>query len=88
MSFLPNKLSKLYIRIAKKDGVYYQKHLSYFNLKKLVGMFTINDYTIETIKNPSKYHSEDLVVEGSLKQKAFILISKIFYFLIPIHMDI
>jgi len=83
LSFLPNKLSKLYIRIAKKDGVYYQKHLSYFNLKKLVGMFTIHDYTIETIKNPSKYHSEDLVIEGSLKQKATILISKIVYFLIP-----
>ena len=32
LSFLPNKLSKLYIRIAKKDGVII-KTLILFNLK-------------------------------------------------------
>ncbi len=83
LSFLPKKIGKLYIRIAKKDGDYYQKHLSLFNLKKIVRMFKIYDYTIETIRNPAKYYSDDIIQEGSFKQAAYILIAKIFYFLVP-----
>ena len=83
LSFLPKKVARLYLKLTKKEGDYYQKHLSLFNLKNLVQKFKIYDYTIEIISNPTKYSSDDLIKEGSFKQKIYILIAKIFYFLVP-----
>jgi len=83
LSFLPGKIANLYLRVTKKQGEYYQKHKSLYNLKKLVRKFEIHDYTIETIRRPDKYSSDDLIKEGSYKQKIYILIAKIFYFLVP-----
>tara|TARA_B100001989_G_scaffold252999_1_gene237418 strand:+ start:4448 stop:5209 length:762 start_codon:yes stop_codon:yes gene_type:complete len=83
LSYLPRKLGNLYVKIAKKDGQYYQKHLSLRKLKKLVYKFKIHDYTIKTIKFPIEFSSDDLVKDKSIKQKVYLFFSKIFYFLIP-----
>ena len=83
LSFFPNRFANYYLKLFKRDGEYYQKHLSFKKLKELVNQFTIHDYTLKTIKNHSKYFSEDLVKNGSFLQKIYLTIGKVFYFLIP-----
>ena len=83
LSFLPKRIGRLYIKLLKKEGEYYQKHLSFFKLKKLVNKFTLFDYTTETIRNPKKYYSTDLVEEGSILQRIYVGLTKVLYFLIP-----
>ena len=83
LSYMPSKLGNLYIKLMRKDGEYYQKHLSFFNLKKLVEKFIVHDYTIKTIKDPTRFLSDDLIKNNSFKQIFYLIVSKLFYFIIP-----
>ena len=83
LSFFNPNISKLYIKLFNKKGEYYQKHLSLFKLRKLVDQFRIYDYTLETIKKPEKYFSNDLVKDKTLSQKIYLLLGRVFYFMIP-----
>lgn len=60
LSWFPKKISNMYLRLTKKGDYFYENLLSYFGLKKLLKDFTIVDYSIEVIKNPSKYYALDL----------------------------
>ncbi len=52
--------------LFKKADYYYENHLTYWGLKKLVSEFEINDYTKEIIKKPQKYFATEMVKENSL----------------------
>ncbi|MBU1076239.1 MAG: class I SAM-dependent methyltransferase [Spirochaetes bacterium] len=66
LSWLPKKLSHIYLKITKKGQFYYENLLSYFKLIKLCKNFTIIDYTYKVIKNPKKYHSSDMIKPDSI----------------------
>ncbi|KCZ72207.1 methylase involved in ubiquinone/menaquinone biosynthesis [Candidatus Methanoperedens nitroreducens] len=51
LSWLPKSIADLYLRITGKGQEYYEKHLSYYGLRKLLSNFEIEDYTIRIIKN-------------------------------------
>ena len=67
----------------KRDGEFYQKHLSFFKLKKLVKKFIVHDYTIKIIENPETFLSDDLIKNNSIKQSFYLIVSKLFYFIVP-----
>ena len=60
LSWLPKPFAHLYLNLAGKGEFYYEQHLSFGGLKKLVGKFRIYDYTLSIIRNPRKFFATDI----------------------------
>jgi len=67
LSWLPQKYADLYIKKCRNINHYYEKHLSYNGLKKLVAKFEIKDYTEKIILEPYKYHESDRLMFRTLR---------------------
>lgn len=59
LSWMPRELSDQYIKIMGKGKKYYEKPMSYWQLKKLIKPFKIVDYTPKILKNPDKFGFND-----------------------------
>ena len=66
---LPRPLGHLYLRLAGKGKYYYEKHLSYWGLQRLVASFDIIDYTGKVISDPESFDVAYMLKPGSRKQK-------------------
>ncbi|MGR9037510.1 MAG: class I SAM-dependent methyltransferase [Gammaproteobacteria bacterium] len=75
LSVLPRPFAHLYLRLSGRGEYYYEKHLTYWGLKSLVGNRTVCDYTPALIRDPRKFRIEYMLDPGSLKGRAaeFIL---------------
>ena len=83
LSYFPKSISNFYLKITKKGDLYYENHLSLWNLKKLVSRFVIIDYTLKIIDQPGKFYLNDMIrTKGSI-HKFIKLFSRIFFFFIP-----
>jgi ubiquinone/menaquinone biosynthesis C-methylase UbiE len=60
LSWLPKPFAHLYLNLAGKGEFYYEQHLSFGGLKKLVGKFRIYDYTLSIIRYPKKFFATDI----------------------------
>jgi ubiquinone/menaquinone biosynthesis C-methylase UbiE len=60
LSWLPKSFAHLYLNLAGKGEFYYEQHLSFGGLKKLVGKFQVYDYTLSIIRNPKKFFATDI----------------------------
>lgn len=83
LSVVPKPLAHLYLRILGRGTYYYENHLTYWGLKKLVSPFEISDYTLKIIEDPERYHATDMVRPNSLKQKIALWLLKVAYFISP-----
>jgi 2-polyprenyl-3-methyl-5-hydroxy-6-metoxy-1,4-benzoquinol methylase len=83
LSMLPRSLGHFYVRIARKGEFYYEKHFSYWTLKKLASDFERIDYTKKIIENPQQFHIHYMLQPGSLKCKIAKLIVNKAYWLCP-----
>jgi ubiquinone/menaquinone biosynthesis C-methylase UbiE len=68
LSVIPRQLAHVYMRVSGKGQVYYEKHLSYWGLKKLVRGFARQDITGDIIKQPSLFHAEYMLPYKSAKR--------------------
>ena len=69
LSIIPRTLAHKYMRLTGKGDMYYEKHFSYWGLKRLIKKFECIDYTQKIIENPSLYHAEYMLPVGSTKQR-------------------
>ena len=76
LSVMPRALAHKYMRLTGKGDTYYEKHFSYWGLKRLIKKFECIDYTKKIIENPLLYHADYMISEGSLKQKLAEIIIK------------
>jgi SAM-dependent methyltransferase len=83
LSVLPKWVAHRYIKLFKKADFYYENHLTYWQLKKLVSRFEIYDYTKEIIKNPEKYFATEMVKERSLTQFFYLFVLNLAYWICP-----
>jgi len=83
LSVIPRNLAHLYLRIAGKGKFYYEKHLSYWGLKKLVHQFEIHDYTKKIIENTDLFHVYYMLPDGSIKAKTAKFVVNHAYWLCP-----
>lgn len=83
LSLLPRSLSHIYLKLRGKGDYYYEKHFTYWGLKKLVRNFELVDYTTSLISDPNKFGTQYMVETGSIKQKAALFIAKYFFWLLP-----
>jgi len=81
LSWLPKPVANLYLKATKKGMIYYENHLSYFKLKRLVHRFSLNDYTVRILKDPGRFGAEDMIGTDSMIRK---IPSFVFYILKPL----
>lgn len=83
LSIIPKELAHKYIKLFNKADYYYENHLTYWELKKLVAKFEINDYTTTIISNPKKYFATEMVNENSLLQSIYLTVLNLAYWICP-----
>ncbi len=83
LSWIPKKIANIYIKYTRNENEYYETHLSYRNLKKLVNKFQVFDYTFKILRNPKQFSAEEMFREGSFRQKLYIYLGKILYVFFP-----
>lgn len=83
LSVIPRPLAHIYLRLLRRGTFYYENHLSYWGLKRLVAEFEIHDYTSKIIEDPERYHVEYMVSPGSPKQRVARYILRYAYSLCP-----
>lgn len=83
LAILPRPLAHVYIRLAGKADYYHEKHLTYWNLKKLVHDFDRNDYTVRLINEPDRFQTEYMLPAGSLKARVAAAVARWFYWALP-----
>ncbi len=83
LSVIPRPAAHLYLRLAGKGRYYYEKHLSYWGLKKLVSRFKLIDYTKKIIEDPKLFHVEYMLKPDTQKTKLAKAVANNVYWLFP-----
>ena len=83
LSVIPRPLAHFYLKITGKGDFYYEKHLTYWGLRKLVSGFQVSDYTPLILSDPRKYQAEYMVKPGSRTHKVASFLSTHMIWLVP-----
>jgi ubiquinone/menaquinone biosynthesis C-methylase UbiE len=83
LSAIPRPLGHLYLRLSGKGKYYYEKHLSYWGLRRLVARFDIIDYTGKLINMPEQFGAAYMLEPGSSKHKLAQFVVNNLYWLCP-----
>ena len=83
LSVMPRSFAHRYMRITGKGKFYYEKHLSYWGLKKLIRNFERIDYTKRIIENPELFYAEYMIKHGTMKSALARLIVNYAYWMCP-----
>ena len=83
LSALPRPIAHKYLKLMRGLPFYYEKHYSYWGLKKLTQKFKSIDFTVEMLNKPQKYEIEYMIQPHSIKHKIAMLVAKKFYWLVP-----
>lgn len=83
LSIIPRPLAHAYIRLSGRGEFYYEKHLSFWALKKLTRHFERIDYTRPIIEQPDCFAAEYMLPPNSNRAKLAKFISKYAYWLCP-----
>lgn len=70
LSVVPKYVAHRYLRALGRGSHYYEAHLSYFGLRRLVRGFEVLDYTARLIDQPARYGTDYMLAPGSLRQRA------------------
>jgi SAM-dependent methyltransferase len=83
LSVIPKKFGDLYLRSLGRAPHYYEKHLTYWSLRRLTSGFRVIDYTMDIIANPEKYYAVELCKPGSMKQRFALHVCRMAYWAVP-----
>jgi 2-polyprenyl-3-methyl-5-hydroxy-6-metoxy-1,4-benzoquinol methylase len=86
LSVLPKFLAHRYLRLLGRGTSYYENHLSYWGLKKLVSEFELIDYTIKAVEDPVRFQASEVVRPGSLQQRLSLLALSAAYWACPTYL--
>jgi 2-polyprenyl-3-methyl-5-hydroxy-6-metoxy-1,4-benzoquinol methylase len=70
LSVVPKFLAHRYLRALGRGNFYYEEHLGYFALRRLVAAFEVLDYTARLVDQPVRYGTDYMFAPGSLRQRA------------------
>lgn len=83
VSWIPIWFANQYVRLSN-SGEYYEPRLrTIFGIRKILKGFTIEDYTLKAIKNPSKFYMDDVVGKDSFISKMPDFMLNLLYPIIP-----
>lgn len=86
LSVVPKWLAHLYLRMLGRGKFYYETHLTYWGLKKLVSEFEVVDYTAEVVRHPARFHAADVILPGSAKQAISLAALRLAYWACPTYL--
>lgn len=67
LSMLPQRMADLYLQLAGRGDHYYEKHLTYWGLRRLVSDFELLDYTPLLLAEPEQFHATYMVGKRGFK---------------------
>jgi SAM-dependent methyltransferase len=88
LSWFPKPVANFYLFIMKRERPYYENLRSYFGIKKLVGRFSLTDYTIKIIEDPERFYADDVIGQKSMIRKIPLVLIKILEPFIPTYIFI
>lgn len=83
LSVIPHAVADLYVRLAGKGQHYYERHLTYWGLHKLVHAFRLHDYTARMLTAPEQFGISYMLSPGSVKAKLAAWLSQYLPWLVP-----
>lgn len=83
LSVVPKPMAHLYLRLIGRGSHYYETHLTYWGLRKLVSPFELIDYTLRVVRHPEKFNADDVILPGSFQQQVYLGLLKIVYWACP-----
>jgi 2-polyprenyl-3-methyl-5-hydroxy-6-metoxy-1,4-benzoquinol methylase len=83
LSVMPRYFAHRYMKIVGKGTFYYEKHLSYWGLKRLIRNFERIDYTKRIIENLELFYADYMIKHGTMKFALARLIVNYAYWLCP-----
>ena len=83
LSVMPRSFAHRYMRITGKGNFYYEKHLSYWGLKRLIRNFEQIDYTKRIIEKPQLFYADYMIQHGTMKFALARLIVNYAYWMCP-----
>lgn len=86
LSVLLKKIAHLYLKLLKRGNFYYETHLTYWSLKKLVSKFKVIDYTIEVVRDPVRFSATEVIIPGSVKQRLSLVALQMAYWICPTYL--
>ncbi len=67
LSMLPQGLADRYLRLTGKGNRYYERHLTYWRLRRLTAAFESTDYTRRLVTEPERFATKYMVGTGGAK---------------------
>jgi 2-polyprenyl-3-methyl-5-hydroxy-6-metoxy-1,4-benzoquinol methylase len=86
LSVIPKPLAHLYLQLLRRGNYYFETHLSYWGLRKLVNKFDLIDYTLKVVEHPKEYCADDMIKPGSSKQKLALALLRSAYWACPTYL--
>ncbi|MDX1697087.1 MAG: methyltransferase domain-containing protein [Thiohalobacterales bacterium] len=83
LSVIPRPLAHLYMKLARRGSHYYEKHLSYWGLKKLVRAFETIDYTRPIITTPDRFEAGYMIRPNTPKHRVAAFMARYLFWLVP-----
>ena len=83
LSVMPRYFAHRYMKITGKGRFYYEKHLNYWGLKRLIRDFELIDYTKRIIENPELFYASYMIKHGTIKSAFARLIVNYAYWMCP-----
>lgn len=83
LSVMPRGLAHLYMRLAGRGRYYYEKHYTYWGLRRLVRHFLVHDYTRRIAADPVHYQAGYMIRPGSLKARVAVLMTRYVWWAVP-----
>jgi SAM-dependent methyltransferase len=86
LSVVSKPMADRYLRWLGRGNSYYEHHLTYWGLRKLVSAFELRDYTLKVVDDPERFNAVDVVRPGSLQQKLSRLALSLAYWASPTYL--
>jgi 2-polyprenyl-3-methyl-5-hydroxy-6-metoxy-1,4-benzoquinol methylase len=86
LSVVPKFVAHRYLRLLGRGSHYYETHLTYWGLRRLVSRFALDDYTVRVVADPQRYFADDMVKPGSLKQRVVFFVLRYAMWVCPTYL--
>jgi ubiquinone/menaquinone biosynthesis C-methylase UbiE len=83
LSWLPSRLAALYLRLTGRGSCYAERPLSYRRLQRLLQGFSIQDYTIDMLIDPDRFHCRDEVPLARVVRHVPRWVWRVLYAILP-----
>lgn len=83
LSVVPKFMAHWYLRLAGRGARYYETHLTYWGLRRLVSSFDLVDYTESVVRHPTRFNADDVISDGSRLQKLYLTLLRVAYWACP-----